>query len=319
MFLTEATGTEPIELLTNSSLTDVLNQLNQNMQQILDEHDLDTMDWQLPQDAGNERLPMSTMEPAEVSMEQKLPQDETPDVIAADTGIPVAKPGDEQPEEADTQIWDTGFETKEETSGIQVQVEAEQTGNRPANQNKNQQPDAALQNVAGNIVEQMTQAISNTQDVQGSFYSDVQQAEIVKQVIEQIRVSFGSDTSQLEVQLYPQHLGRIQIQVMMKNGVMTAQIHAETEMAKQAIEGQLQQLKDTFQQKSIQVEAVEVSVSTSSFQQEQQRQDTTGDSKQSHRSRRIRMNGFDMPEEDLTEEEAEELLEAHGASVEFTA
>ena len=53
--------------------------------------------------------------------------------------------------------------------------------------------------------------------------------------------------------------------------------------------------------------------------QEQQRQDTTGDSKQSHRSRRIRMNGFDMPEEDLTEEEAEELLEAHGASVEFTA
>ena len=138
-------------------------------------------------------------------------------------------------------------------------------------------------------------------------------------MIEQIRVSFGSDTSQLEVQLYPQHLGRIQIQVMMKNGVMTAQIHAETEMAKQAIEGQLQQLKDTFQQKSIQVEAVEVSVSTSSFQQEQQRQDTTGDSKQSHRSRRIRMNGFDMPEEDLTEEEAEELLEAHGASVEFTA
>ena len=319
MFLTEATGTEPIELLTNSSLTDVLNQLNQNMQQILDEHDLDTMDWQLPQDAGNERLPMSTMEPAEVSMEQKLPQDETPDVIAADTGIPVAKPGDEQPEEAGAQIWDTGFETKEETSGIQVQVETEQTGNRPANQNRNQQPDVALQNVAGNIVEQMTQAMNGVEDAQGSFYSDVQQAEIVKQVIEQIRVSFGSDTSQLEVQLYPQHLGRIQIQVMMKNGVMTAQIHAETEMAKQAIEGQLQQLKDTFQQKSIQVEAVEVSVSTSSFQQEQQRQDTTGDSKQSHRSRRIRMNGFDMPEEDLTEEEAEELLETHGASVEFTA
>lgn len=319
MFLTEATGTEPIELLTNSSLTDVLNQLNQNLQQIMDEHGLDAMDWQPLQDAEKEPLPMPTTDSTEKSMTQELTQAETPDVIAVDTGIPVTKAEDGRTEAADTQIWDTGFETKEETSGIQVQVEAEQTGNRSANQNKNQQPDAALQNVAGNIVEQMTQAISNTQDVQGSFYSDVQQAEIVKQVIEQIRVSFGSDTSQLEVQLYPQHLGRIQIQVMMKNGVMTAQIHAETEMAKQAIEGQLQQLKDTFQQKSIQVEAVEVSVSTSSFQQEQQRQDTAGDSKQSHSSRRIRMNGFGMPEEDLTEEEAEELLEAHGASVEFTA
>lgn len=318
MFLTEATGTEPMELLTDSSLADLWNQLNRSMEQIVEEHGLDAMNWQSVQETTQEPLPMPTTDSADETMSQVSQQNETPDVVA-DTGIPAARTQEEPTANTDTQIWENGFETKEETTGIQVQVEAEANGNHQTNSGRKQQTDATLQTVAGTIVEQMTQAVDSLQEVQGSFSSDVQQAEIVKQVIEQIRISFGSDTSQLEVQLYPQHLGRVQIQVMMKNGVMTAQIHAETEMAKQAIEGQLQQLKDTFQQKNMQVEAVEVSVSTSSFQQEQQRQDTTGDSGQSQRSRRVRMNGFGMPEEELTEEETEELLEAHGASVEFTA
>ena len=106
----------------------------------------------------------------------------------------------------------------------------------------------------------------------------------------------------------------------MKNGVMTAQIHAETEMAKQAIESQLQRLKDSFQERSIQVEAVEVSVSTSDFQNEQERQDRAKNQQGTRSGRnRIRTDEFGMPVEEKEEQTSAEVLEAQGASVEFSA
>lgn len=79
-----------------------------------------------------------------------------------------------------------------------------------------------------------------------------------------------NDVTSLQMQLYPEHLGKVSIQVVSKNGVLTAQIAAENEVAKAALESQLATLKESFDSQGIKVQSVEVMVSTNAFEQNQQ-------------------------------------------------
>jgi flagellar hook-length control protein FliK len=174
--------------------------------------------------------------------------------------------------------------------------------------------------MAGDVVNQLSQAVSEVGESVTSYTSELEQQDIVRQVVEQIKVWNGNETSRMQVQLYPEHLGRVEIQVMLKNGTMTAQITAETEMAKAAIESQLQMLKESFEEKSIQVDAVEVSVGTPDFRDEQQRQDSTENNQDSRTQRsKHRQSIFMDASEDEEDQDTNERLEAQGASVEFTA
>ena len=70
--------------------------------------------------------------------------------------------------------------------------------------------------------------------------ADVETAEnITKQVVNQVKLTMKNDVTSLQMQLYPEHLGKVSIQVVSKNGVLTAQIAAENEVAKAALESQL--------------------------------------------------------------------------------
>ena len=62
--------------------------------------------------------------------------------------------------------------------------------------------------------------------------ADVETAEnITKQVVNQVKLTMKNDVTSLQMQLYPEHLGKVSIQVVSKNGVLTAQIAAENEVA----------------------------------------------------------------------------------------
>lgn len=329
-FLLTATESDPVDLLTDSSMVDMFRQMKDGMLQVMQEYGMEETDIEhLVQD-----LPVMESEDTIALAPQKdtlLPADMETEYLEMDAGeqpeqVLVHKEQQSVQSEAKERSQSKtdeseGFTVKEENTGIQVTVQTQDAQSK-AGQERGRQPEQFQQGIASEVVNQLTQAIENLEETPVSFTSEMQQTEIIRQVIEQIRLVSGSDMNRIEVQLYPQHLGRIQIQVMMKNGAMTAQIHAETEMAKQAIESQLQQLKDVFQERSIRVEAVEVSVATPDFRNEQERQDTAKDNQKSRsRSSRIRLDEFGMPveEEAGTEETASEILAAQGASVEFTA
>ena len=112
--------------------------------------------------------------------------------------------------------------------------------------------------------------------------TDVETAEnITKQVVNQVKLTMKNDVTSLQMQLYPEHLGKVSIQVVSKNGVLTAQIAAENEVAKAALESQLATLKESFDSQGIKVQSVEVMVSTNAFEQNQQ--SNTENSDQEHR------------------------------------
>lgn len=100
----------------------------------------------------------------------------------------------------------------------------------------------------------------NTENVQ-------QLREIANQVIEAIRVNVKPDTTGLEIQLNPEHLGKVNVAIEMKEGVAVANFIVRNEMARMALENQMQTLKDTFENQGLKVESVEVTVSDFSFEQ----------------------------------------------------
>lgn len=206
----------------------------------------------------------------------------------------------------------------DEESGIQVSVRnADNKKEQNSSEMMNQNP-----NFAGDIVNQLSQAVQETESVTASYTSVLEQQDIVRQVVEQIRVWNAGENSRMQVQLYPEHLGRIEIQVMLRNGTMTAQITAETEMAKAAIESQLQALKESFEQKNMQVNAIEVNVGTPDFHSEEDRQDSMNqDSRAGSRRRRGGIQGgFGAgADDDALIADEEDRLEAQGASVEYKA
>ena len=140
---------------------------------------------------------------------------------------------------------------------------------------------------------------------------------VVEQIVEQVRVHMNQDTTSMELQLYPEHLGKIQIHVVSKDGVMTARIAAETEQAKQAIENGLANLKEAFEQQDLKVEAVEVMVATAGFEKGQDQQDTPEQKRTGGKTGKL---VYSDTEEEESEEQAEtERMRMTGSSVSYTA
>lgn len=149
--------------------------------------------------------------------------------------------------------------------------------------------------------------------------SPVDAGQVVEQIVEQIKVQMNRDSTSLQMQLYPEHLGRIQIHVVSKEGIMTAQIIAENEAAKQAIEGGLASLKESMEQQNIKVEAIEVMVSTTGFERNDEHNDAQQKTPSSKAKRRINLG--DLGDEDvLTEEDMAETekMKATGSSVSYS-
>ncbi len=165
------------------------------------------------------------------------------------------------------------------------------------------------------------QAIQNAMNnVEATVVSEqqVQQTDILRQIVEQVRVNMNQQQTSMELQLYPEHLGRIQINVVSKEGVMTASIVAETEAAKQAIEAGLLNLKEAMEQQDLKVEAIEVMVSTMGFEQGEEQQQSFDEKGSSNPRRKIDLS--ELGDEVTVDEEAEiEKMKATGSSVSYRA
>ncbi|MCR4721081.1 MAG: flagellar hook-length control protein FliK [Lachnospiraceae bacterium] len=89
--------------------------------------------------------------------------------------------------------------------------------------------------------------------------------EIVMRVVDAIKLNLSPDKTSIELSLSPQSLGKISLMITSKDGTLTAKISTENEVTKQAIESQLEMLKETIAQQGVRVEAIEVSVSGFTF------------------------------------------------------
>lgn len=93
----------------------------------------------------------------------------------------------------------------------------------------------------------------------------VQTEQLIKQfesILARSQFSNVNGVQRLFLQLNPGHLGSLRIEIIQQDSVMVAKIVTSTQAAKEAIEGQLSQLKQAFNTQNIQVERVEISQQT---------------------------------------------------------
>lgn len=119
--------------------------------------------------------------------------------------------------------------------------------------------------ISNNLFEHIKESVSDVQTAQPQASSFA--TRIFNQVMEGIKVVSAEEMSSIEMQLQPENLGKLNIQVVSKNGVITAQILTQNEAVKQAIESQMHVLKENMGNQELTIEDVEVTVSSHAFEQ----------------------------------------------------
>ena len=159
--------------------------------------------------------------------------------------------------------------------------------------------------------------------------TSVNVADIIRQVSEFTRIMYQGNVTSMEMQLNPENLGKIFVQVTAKEGAITAHLAAQNEVVKEALESQVAILKENMNQQGLKVEAVEVTIASHEFernleenqhnqsQEEQQEQAA----KNGNTRRNISMNQLDELSGLMSEEEmlAAKIMRDNGNSVDFTA
>ncbi len=171
----------------------------------------------------------------------------------------------------------------------------ESTGEHTGEQNHNTQ---SYGGVADSIIQSMKDSFA---DIVTEDTSRVSEADIVNQVIDQIKLSSGRELASIEVMLNPERLGSVHVTVTAKNGILSAQIAAQNEQVKTALENQVTALKENFQNQGIKVEAVEITVMTHQFEAGQNFGQNESERKQSEQKINKKLNLSDyMDDEDET-------------------
>lgn len=196
--------------------------------------------------------------------------------------------------------------------------EASQTKSDNQTMHQDMQGNQILQNQTTNVANEMIPEAN----VNGT--TEVSPQEIYDQISEYMRSNVNGDVSEVEMQLNPENLGRLQIRLSAKDGVVSAQFVTQNEVVKGVLETQLIQLKEQFEQQGVKVDAVEVTVAGYSFDQGLNRDtgEHAGSAKESRKMtiRRINLNEM-KEEEEMTQDEqiAVEMMTANGSTVDYMA
>ena len=78
----------------------------------------------------------------------------------------------------------------------------------------------------------------------------------------------ANGVNKLLIKLNPEHLGSLRIELIQKDGMMTAKILATSAQAKDMLEKQIHGLKQAFNGQNIQIEKIEVSQAYNAFNSE---------------------------------------------------
>lgn len=172
------------------------------------------------------------------------------------------------------------------------------------------------------LIENVDNAVQAKEDFKG--YS-VNSENIVRQLVDAIKINVNSSFSEMELQLQPENLGKVNLVIASRDGIITAQFMAENDVVKSAIENQIVMLKDNFEQQGLKVEAVEVMVQTHGFEMGKNlegRGDNSQDDDDRHRTSRIltleEINAIIGDDEAADEDVlAAEMLRASGGNVDY--
>lgn len=266
---------------------------------------------------------------AEQAVEQTAFSEEVvADVAEEQAGVQTAAAKEESTTEEDfmaeeASVEEEAQETIPENEGA-ARKEHTLSGDRQNFFQQNQQ-NAQANPVAGQSLTEMVM----TQGAQSAseFSTQLDVSNIIRQIAEYSRVTIANSATTMEMQLNPENLGKLYLEITSKDGVVSAHITAQNEVVKEALESQIAELRQNLNQAGVKVEAVEVTVGSHEFEknleQNAKRDEQQGEQqeKAAKATRRINLNDLDELSGLMTEEESlvAQMMADQGNSVDFTA
>jgi len=271
--------------------------------------------------------------------EQTAPQEAVQTVTETGTGT----------EEVRTQTVQTQEQTQpapQEETAPEEKAQVQKTADVPQQENTGDQGDTTEDGTPGRSFEQGAQPEHNTAlhvNADAHTPADIQtvrpqQASVplpqvdVQSVIDQIaeysKTMVTESVKSIEMQLNPEHLGKLYLHVSEKEGAVTAQITVQNEEVRDALLQQTAVLRDNLNQAGVKVQAVEVSVGTHEFennlegdarQQEEQARQQEEHNRRTRRS--IDLSDLDGLTGLMSEEEAlvARIMRDNGNNVDYRA
>lgn len=328
----ELTGSENIgELLCNDSFMEIVNEIGGLSQDLLDDLGMTSQMFTetvaaasqvvtTPESAGIEQLP--EMQVTENVKADKTAANDTSDqmnsVLKEENTVQTASDADEveiqKPE-------DNILLQKEVAEETDTKADDGQTGNRNESGNTSNQTAFVSQEHT------VDPAAAKTPETVPEFSRQLDTLDLIRQVTEFTKVTVREAQTTMEMQLNPEHLGKLYIEVTTKEGNVSAHIMTQNELVKEALEAQMAELKQSMNQAGVKVDAVEVTVGSHEFEKnleqnaKQEERQAEEQEKASPKTRRINLDELDELSGVMSEEEAlvAQIMADHGNSVDYTA
>lgn len=366
--VSELTGENVTDLLCNESFVNVMQEVSVLTDDMLQELGMNLQEFQdicKQADALQDFVePADTKEnavPAEQPQEMAVTTDETaanPDnatVVADDVPTEAATQNvsTEQPTTAQEQAGEqitvvketqpektetvTEYAQDEKTTEVNVTVVEEENTDSSNTESGQKQPDMSQEQTTQHteVYVAQGQQTENVQTVQGEFVQTYQQVidvqDVMEQIVQSARVIATSSGTTMEMQLNPENLGKIFMEITTKEGAVSAKIVAQNEAVRDALEAQVVELKQNLNQAGVKVDAVEVTVSSHEFErnleqngkQDEQLAEQREEQEQSgeRRRRNLNLNSLDELSGVMTEEESlvAQIMQDNGNTMDVKA
>lgn len=142
--------------------------------------------------------------------------------------------------------------------------------------------------------------------------------DIARQIIDQVKIQIRPDNTKMELQLNPEHLGKVELEITSKNGELSARLNVQNDYVKEAVESQMQVLRETLEVQGLKVENIEVTVAEFGFRFQDE---SAGAEQQQQQQRRNGRVAFEDAESDDNgfSDVSEVMKEMNGNSVDYVA
>ena len=350
--------TSPMDLLMNDQFQGLMQQMNQlggqlanelNLQPAQMEELIAQMDiLQTPETLTDEEMQVLTDVAGQQTTADTVSADVMPELAQTDEVQPMDKQADVfQKEPKSDEVRTQQPQTKETKQTAEQQTMEQQTDagdadvdSQTGDQVKSAQPEKMTADRNNSDVAK-TQAAVQMQDTAGvqtmvhaadvtseTSYISVDTMDLLEQVAEQIRVNVSEGTSSMEMQLNPENLGKVYVNISSKEGMIHAQLAASNEAVRAALETQVADLRQNLNQAGVKVDAIEVTVASHEFEknleQNQENEKQQGERQQEQsggRRRNLNLSSLDGLSGLMTEEEtlAAQMMRENGNSMDVTA
>jgi flagellar hook-length control protein FliK len=221
---------------------------------------------------------------------------------------------------------ETSGDTSQEQTGI-VREKEETGGREDSFSSGKQDGEDVSRQMTASVNETVAEVADTAESSEVPAYAEIDVQDIIDQIVEQTKVVFDNDSTTIEMQLNPENLGKIFLNISSKEGTVSAQLFAQNEAVRAALETQIATLTENLNQAGVKVDAIEVSVATHEFERNLEQNakggEEQGSQEEEKRSRRrsLRMDSLDDLSGLMSEEEAlvAQIMKDNGNSVDFTA